>query len=90
MPHSALRTHLVTVDRAKRNLDVDWDAPRCVAMQGCRKPHGHERRVSEQLPSSVSDVVRNTHHNERPRTATSGGGGIRTHERVSPLHAFEF
>jgi hypothetical protein len=39
---------------------------------------------------SVRDVVRQRPDSERPRTTTSGGGGIWTHERVTPLHAFEF
>ena len=39
---------------------------------------------------SVRDVVRQRPDSERSRTTTSGGGGIRTHERVTPLHAFEF
>src|SRR5665811_1574515 len=38
---------------------------------------------------SVRDVVRQRPDSERSRTTTSGGGGIRTHERLSPTHAFE-
>ena len=48
--------------------------------------HGHRRQASDSHEWSRWDRALG----ERSRTTTSGGGGIRTHERVTPLHAFEF
>jgi hypothetical protein len=63
--------------------------PWCQPRAGPCAPEGHDRRVPVELPSSVCEVVRERPNDERPRTTASGGGGIRTHERVTPLHAFE-